>query len=723
LIMRLTNAWVLVLAAASSGSISVNGFQMPTSSSRISSSMQVAATIEVAEETTSSSPSMTFQEVNKLAFRGLQKECKTLGLSAVGTTAALRGRLLEHFGLLREKEAVVVPKATAAEIEELCAIEGVSFCDESDPDFDFKSVLSDVMQKSTMGHWKTAVRKLKTLHKKYSTPDRPVPREAYLAVLEACAANRLNGARASEPARKILEDMSTCEYEIPADLANVCVVSSLGEGPGGTHDQCGGIDAALAMVAAVESSPGGENMLTDASYGKLVHALARDGAVEEAILVLRSMVVEKFFTPPLSTFADVAKAAAMTDNHAEDVLQVLTFAKAAGYELDNIAAVEAGRELLASGVIAAEKMDNLALGLRLLTAAAKAEGCAPDTGDDLVASSSAAAQRACTLIHKRAIGKAAEDSNWKLSVKLLELMPKRGLTPAASVWRSVLSTCCKNQKSRKATAILLDWVTLAKEGKAQKPPVSVFNTVVNTCEVCGEEDLTVKVLEVMRDTIDTEGNIITFNIALKRLAKIGNVVGCEGILIGMLKEGIEPNVVSYTTTIGACAKEGMKNPQLASTWLQRMRSREITPNYHTYNTALAACLDGKLESTFLASKIATEMIEEAEKELACGLKGSANFKSALPDSYTKVLGRQLMKQLRENWRSGDIDMALAKSTTRVPLLKLVDFEKNVDLAQLAHISCDIEDIDEDEIDARAEQDYEFTLLKEMHKDDHRTAFV
>lgn len=68
--------------------------------------------------------------------------------------------------------------------------------------------------------------------------------------------------------------------------------------------------------------------------------------------------------------------------------------------------------------------------------------------------------------------------------------------------------------------------------------MSVFNTVVNTCEVCDEEELTVRVLDVMRETLETEGNIITFNIALKRLAKTGNVMACEGILIGMLNEGI-----------------------------------------------------------------------------------------------------------------------------------------------------------------------------------------
>mmetsp|Transcript_8634 Transcript_8634/g.13010 ORF Transcript_8634/g.13010 Transcript_8634/m.13010 type:complete len:720 (+) Transcript_8634:201-2360(+) len=719
--MRLVTACMLI---SSTTSLVANGFQatspLSVRTSRVSTSSKSVATAPMSATTSSS---MSYDEVNNLAFRALQSECKELGLSAVGTTAALRGRLLEHFGLAKEValEKGAAPAVTPEEIEELCATDGITFCDESDPDFDFKSLLSDVMQKSSVGHWKSATRKLKKLNKQYSTSDRPVPREAYLAVLEACAANRNNGARACEPARKILEDMAESDYEIPVDLANSCVMNSLGEGPGGTHDQCGGIDAALAMVAAVESSPNGSSSLTDATYGRLVSTLANDGAVEEAILVLRSMVVEKLFTPPLGTFADVAKAAAKSDDHAEDVLQVLTFAKAAGYELDNIAAVEAGRDLLASGVIAAEKMDNLALGLRLLTAAAKAEGCAPDSGDDLVASSSAAAQRASTLIHKRAIQQACKDNGWKLAVKLLELMPKRGLTPATSVWRSVVSTCCKNEKSRKATAILMDWITLANEGKADKPPVNVFNTVVNTCEVCGEEDLTVKVLDLMRDTLDTEGNIITFNIALKRLAKTGNIIGCEGILIGMLNEGIEPNVVSYTTVLGACAKT--KNAAMASMWLQRMSARNCSPNYHTYNTALAACLDGKLESTFIASKIASEMVDDATFELACGVKGLAKFKSTTPDTYTRFLARELMKQLRENWRSGDIDMALAKSTTRVPLLKLVDLGKELPPEVLSEIQCEIPEEEEDEQSENSEQDYEFSLLAELHKDDHRTAMV
>ena len=132
--MRLTNAWLLVLAAATSSSPIVSGFQLSRSSYLSSprvttSSIKVAATSDAVAEAASpptSTPtnnndehSMTYADINALAFRELQRQCKSLGLSAVGTTAALRGRLLEHYSLSREvtTKAVETPTATASEIE------------------------------------------------------------------------------------------------------------------------------------------------------------------------------------------------------------------------------------------------------------------------------------------------------------------------------------------------------------------------------------------------------------------------------------------------------------------------------------------------------------------------------------------------------------------------------------------------------------------------------
>lgn len=635
-------------------------------------SLSSLAVVETEEDLSSSPESLNYAGVKVLSFRELQKECKERGLAATGNTAALRSRLLGAIGIFdctgEETEAQeCIPNFDEEDI-------GFEFIDESDPDFEFKSMLSLVDEKAELGHWKAATRKLKQLNKRHATAENQVPAQTYIAVLQACLQNKLHGARASEPARKILEEMADKGYTIPATMGNQCVLNCLGSGPNGTHDGCGGIDTALAMLAALEGSPLGSEMISVDTYGSVVSALSKDGAVDEAILLLRAMVVEHSFTPALGTFADVSKAAVINNLEGESVLQIMTLAKASGYILDNIASAVAGRELLASGVIAAEKMDNLALGLRLLTAASKAEGCAPDRGDDLVASSSSSAQRACTLIHKRAIDRAIEDDNWKLAVKLLQLMQERSLNPANSVWRKVVTICSKARKSRRATALLFDWIGEAEEGIAEMPPINVFNTVVNACEGCGEEVLTLTVLEALNKVYGTTGNIVTSNIAVKRLAKLGNAIGCEGLIIKMLEEGIEPSVVTYTTAIGACVQAN--DSAMAHEWLKRMKSRNVNPNYNSYNTALAACLDGKLESTVRGSTIAQEMLADIDKELVNGLKGNPEYNSVIPDSYTKVLSRSIMKQLRDNWRAGDINMAVAKSTVRVPLLKLVDFERS-----------------------------------------------
>lgn len=662
---------------------------------------------------------INYGSVNILTFRELQRECKERGLGAVGSTAVLRKRLLESEGAYVETtETVDDGKDEAAEE---ATPSGISFTDSSDPDFEYKSLLAKVTTLSSMNHWKSASRKLKQLSRRF--PNTPVPEQTYLSVLETCAADRLHGARASIPTRKIIEDMVDSGYSVPIGVGNKCIINCLGIEKGGKHDGCGGIDVALATMAALER---GNVPISLETYATVATALAKDGSIDEAVAFIRLMVVDRGFTPQLSTLADVAIAAAKKGTKSESVLQVLSLAKAAGYVLDGIASAAAGRDILASGVVAAEQMDNLALGLRLLTAAGKAEGCAPDKGDVLVANNSAAAQRACTLIHKRAVDKAAADSNWKLCVKLLELETQRGLLPSAHVWRAVTATCAKNEKSKRCTAVLFDWVKLSQEGKIVKPPISVFNTVLNACEICGEEELTLTVLELMKKTHETDGDLVTFNIALKRLAKLGLKQACEGIIVAMIDSGIEPSVVSYTTAIGSCAREEARDGALAYEWLKRMRAMGTKPNLYTYNTALAACLGGSLEDTVRGSKIATEMLEAVDIELASSIKGNSKLRSVIPDTYTKTLARSLMKKLRENWRDNDINMVVAKATVRVPLLKIVDFDRSESAKRVQEAAATIEsEIAEEapEVFVRDEEEIEYAVVNKLHKEGRRNVEV
>lgn len=247
-------------------------------------------------------------------------------------------------------------------------------------------------------------------------------------------------------------------------------------------------------------------------------------------------------------------------------------------------------------------------------------------------------------------------------------------------------------------------VQLNNAGRAEKPPLRVFNTIVNACEVCGEEELTIKVLDSMKETHDTDGNLITFNIALKRLAKQGNTRACEGIIVGMLQNNIEPSVVSYTTAIAACVADP-KQSELAAEWIKRMKSRNVQPNVITYNTALASCLDGTLAGSMRASTLASEMVADIQKQVDSGIVEMGEYTNIVPNFYTRTLARQAMKQLKSNWESGDIDKAVAKTTIRRPLLELVEFLKT-DLAELAEkqkksITGTVEKEEEEEVENSA----------------------
>jgi len=368
-----------------------------------------------------------------------------------------------------------------------------------------------------------------------------------------------------------------------------------------------------------------------------------------------------------------------------DVLSLLALVKASGYSLDSIGNTASGRLLLASGVIAAEKQGNIALGLRLLTAAQKAEGCSPDRGDLLTILSSSQAQNSALVLHSKAIQTGCSVGNWKLATDLLDLMAVRELRPNQQTYLNVINVLSKEEKSRKATKVLFDWIELSKTTALQPPSVQTFNNIVNCCEVCGESDLTTTVLDKMKEIHSTDGNTITFNIALKRLAKIGNTAACEGLIMGMLAEGVEPSVVTYTTVIGACAHN--KDSELAFEWIRRMKIKGCAPNFHTYNTAFSACLDGTLEGTQRAAALAKMMIEDVDNQLKqCDVENSdeklKDFISLLPDTYTKKLARELMKQLRDNWTNGDVDKDIARMKIRPAFKDLVDFTKEEELKKL-----------------------------------------
>jgi hypothetical protein len=587
----------------------------------------------------------------------------------------------------------------------------IDFVDASDP---LEDITAEIYEKCKVGHWKSAVRRLRRIARRFPSSTTTsidgskekegsvvVPEELYVTVLECCARDRLSSARAAESARKVMERLveTSGSYFIPDSLGNYCIDNCLGsDGKHSTHQGFGGLDTALAMVSAMERSGSPVYLET---YEKVAVALAKEGSMTDCLSLLQKLVVEKSEQPTLATFVAIAEYATnqLLD---EPMITLLSYVKAAGYALETLVAtypVE-GTAIIANAVIAAERIEKDALVFRLLNqqqpkpptaesattadqagVAADPPGVVPSTvvNTNKIAKYSSAAERACTLVHKRAIVKATENGEWKTAVKVLELMIQRQLRPSPWIWRNVVACCARAEKSKRATALLFDWIKLAKAGKAEVPPLSVFNTCINACEICKEQDLTVLVLEAMNETHNTEGNLITFNIALKRLARLGNYPACEGIIIGMLQSGVEPSVVSYTTAIAACASSEPKQPAVAYQWLQRMRSRQVKPNAITYNTALAACADNTLNGSNMGSTIAQEMLDDVDEQLGKednDADEADSYKNVLPNAATKVMARKLMQQLKSNWKEGAILKKEATETVRIPLLKLVDFQKS-----------------------------------------------
>merc|ERR1712025_225137 len=140
-----------------------------------------------------------------------------------------------------------------------------------------------------------------------------------------------------------------------------------------------------------------------------------------------------------------------------------------------------------------------------------------------------------------------------------------------------------------------------------------------------------------------------------------------------------------------------------------------------YDTAMAACLDGTIESTQLGSKLATQMLEQIDEQLAKPDEGRTTkrgaydeFTSVIPHYYTKEVSRKLMQQLKQNWMDGEIDKDVAVSTLRVPLVKLCEFSKS-EAAEEAKRRAAAKVKDEDEIEATSRDELELEYSNAAHR--------
>ena len=76
------------------------GSHRSISTSNVVDHFTVAASTMESSTTTETATEMGYHEIKNLPYRSLQKECKKRGLNAVGSTGALRQRLMENEGIV-----------------------------------------------------------------------------------------------------------------------------------------------------------------------------------------------------------------------------------------------------------------------------------------------------------------------------------------------------------------------------------------------------------------------------------------------------------------------------------------------------------------------------------------------------------------------------------------------------------------------------------------------
>ena len=110
--------------------------------------------------------------------------------------------------------------------------------------------------------------------------------------------------------------------------------------------------------------------------------------------------------------------------------------------------------------------------------------------------------------------------------------------------------------------------------------------MINACTKRGDVAGAEKWLTMMHRN-GVEGNVVTYSTLISAYARVGNKPGAERCLAVMLGHGILPDGICYNAVIDTCAKA--RDVHGAEKWLAKMREAGLTLTTITYNAVIGAC--------------------------------------------------------------------------------------------------------------------------------------
>jgi len=191
----------------------------------------------------------------------------------------------------------------------------------------------------------------------------------------------------------------------------------------------------------------------------------------------------------------------------------------------------------------------------------------------------------------------------KLAFRFFETMQEMQLKPNSVTFNALINAHAKLGQVDGAERALDEM----KQNGIQ-PDSITYGSLVHTCASANPPDVARarKFLDLAKE--QKQAGLRTWNAAIDAFAKFGDMQGAEQLLKEMEKEGLEPDIVTFSSLINACGNERGDSTR-ALRYLELMKERGLKPNAYTFNCMVdALAKSGDLDG---AERLLLEMEEQS----------------------------------------------------------------------------------------------------------------
>ena len=213
---------------------------------------------------------------------------------------------------------------------------------------------------------------------------------------------------------------------------------------------------------------------------------------------------------------------------------------------------------------------------------------------------------------------------YETSLKLLSRMRKRNIPVNEVTLAAVIGSCataCANletaEEKRNAAPHLKALQLLhavRKDSSVVSPNLQMYNQAMRACAEALDETTAFSILEMMEQD-GLEPSIVTYGTLMTACERTNSMKGLEKVFLAMRERNVPPNEIVYGAALSCCRKAG--EAERAYLLLQKMIKDGLEPNVVSFNTVLRAQLEVKhlsskdFDRAFLVFKMLNSKTYEA----------------------------------------------------------------------------------------------------------------